>query len=301
MPSILVVDDVATDRVRAAGLAARWMNSTVLQAENGIAALAMIEKHQPDMVLTDLHMDGMNGLQLVEAIKNEYPYIPVILMTADGSEDIAAKALQKGAASYLPKRYLAQNLERILQQVHVTARDAQIQTDVMHQIQSTDTHLILYNDRTLIRSAVGLLVNLLRCMPLGDETERMRTGVALEEALLNAYYHGNFEVTKTVAGSERGFDALVAERSSDKNYSHRRIHIRADISRERAVFVVRDDGKGFDPTSFLSGCGKPLDVHHRGINLMSTIMSEVVYNSIGNEVTMTKRAVSGTVPDADEA
>ena len=300
MPSILVVDDVATDRVRAAGLAARWMNSTVLQAENGIAALAMIEKHQPDMVLTDLHMDGMNGLQLVEAIKNEYPYIPVILMTADGSEDIAAQALQKGAASYLPKRFLAQNLERILQQVHVTARDAQIQTDVMHQIQSTNTHLILYNDRTLIRSAVGLLVNLLRCMPLGDETERMRTGVALEEALLNAYYHGNFEVTKTAAGGERGFDAVVAERSSDKNYGQRRIHIRADISRERAVFVVCDDGNGFDPTPFLSARGKPLDVHHRGINLMSTIMDEIAYNAVGNEVTMTKRAVTGTVSDADE-
>ncbi len=303
MPSILVVDDVATDRVRAAGLAARWMNSTVLQAETGIAALAMIEKHQPDMVLTDLHMDGMNGLQLVEAIKNEYPYIPVILMTADGSEDIAAQALQKGAASYLPKRYLAQNLERILQQVHVTARDAQIQTDVMHQIQSTDTHLILYNDRTLIRSAVGLLVNLLRCMPLGDETERMRTGVALEEAMLNAYYHGNFEVAKAAAGSERerGFDALVAERSSDKNFSQRRIYVRADISRERAVFVIRDDGKGFDPTPFLSGRGKPLDVHHRGINLMSTIMNEIAYNAAGNEVTMTKLAVTGTVPDADES
>ncbi len=301
MPSILVVDDVATDRVRAAGLAARWMNSTVLQAENGIAALAMIEKHQPDMVLTDLHMDGMNGLQLVEAIKNEYPYIPVILMTADGSEDIAAQALQKGAASYLPKRFLAQNLERILQQVHVTARDAQIQTDVMHQIQSTNTHLILYNDRTLIRSAVGLLVNLLRCMPLGDETERMRTGVALEEALLNAYYHGNFEVTKAAVGSERGFDAIVAERSSDKNYGQRRIHIRADITRERAVFVICDDGKGFDPTPFLSARGKPLDVHHRGINLMSTIMNEIAYNAVGNEVTMIKKAVTGTVSDADEA
>lgn len=299
MPSILVVDDVATDRVRAAGLAARWMNSTVLQAENGIAALAMIDKYQPDMVLTDLHMDGMNGLQLVEAIKNEYPYIPVILMTADGSEDIAAQALQKGAASYVPKRHLAQNLDRILQQVHVTARDAQIQTDVMHQIQSTVTQLILYNDRTLIRSAVGLLVNMLRCMPLGDETERMRTGVALEEALLNAYYHGNLEVTRTAVGSERGFDAMAAERLSDKNYSSRRISILADISRERAVFVIRDDGTGFDPQPFLSARGKPLDVHHRGINLMSTIMDEVVYNAAGNEVTMSKRAVTGTVEDAD--
>jgi CheY-like chemotaxis protein len=301
MPSILVVDDVATDRVRAAGLASRWMNSTVLQADNGITALAMIEKHQPDMVLTDLNMEGMNGLQLVEAIRNEYPYIPVILMTADGSEDIAAQALQKGAASYLPKRLLAQSLERILQQVHVTARDAQIQTDVMHQIQSTDTQLVLYNDRGLIRAAVGLLVNLLRCMPLGNETERMRVGVALEEALLNACYHGNLEVTKCNGNGERGFDSIVADRISDKSYGQRRIHIRAMICREHAQFTIRDDGTGFDPTPFLSARGKPLDVHHRGINLMSTIMDSVIFNAAGNEVTMTKKAVLGSGDGSEDA
>ena len=110
MPTLLVVDDVATDRLRIAGLAARWMNSNVLQAADGATALKMIEQHQPDIVLTDLHMPEMNGLQLVEAIRDQYPYIPVILMTADGSEEIAALALQKGAASYVPKRNLAQNL-----------------------------------------------------------------------------------------------------------------------------------------------------------------------------------------------
>lgn len=294
MPTLLVVDDVATDRLRIAGLAARWMNSNVLQAADGATALNIIEDHQPDIVLTDLHMPEMDGLQLVEAIRDQYPYIPVILMTADGSEEIAAIALQKGAASYVPKRNLNQNLERTLQQVHVTARDAQIQPEIMHQIQSTKTELVLYNDRQLIRSTVGLLVNFLRCMPLGDETERMRTGIALEEALLNAYFHGNFDVTSVEGATPQTYDAIAADRSVDRDYSLRRIHVRADISRERAVFTIRDEGKGFDPTPFLSGRVKPLNDRHRGIHLMSTIMDEIAYNSTGNEVTMTRNAIIGT-------
>lgn len=293
MPTLLVVDDVATDRLRISGLAARWMKSNVLQAADGATALTMIEQHQPDIVLTDLHMPEMNGLQLVEAIRDRYPYIPVILMTADGSEEIAAIALQKGAASYVPKRNLAQNLERTLQQVHVTARDSQIQPEIMHQIQSTKTELILYNDRQLIRSTVGLLVNFLRCMPLGDETERMRTGIALEEAMLNAYYHGNFDVAGVKGATPQTWDTIAAERSADREYGLRRIHVLADISRERSIFTIRDEGKGFDPTPFLEGRVKPLNDRHRGIHLMSTIMDAITYNPTGTEVTMTRNAITG--------
>jgi CheY-like chemotaxis protein len=268
----------------------------VLQANSGVSALAMIEQHQPDIVLTDLNMPEMNGLQLVEAIREQYPYIPVILMTADGSEDIAAIALQKGAASYVPKRNLAQNLERTLQQVHVTTRDSQIQSDVMHQIQSTKTLISVYNDRQLIRSTVGLLVNFLRCMPLGDETERMRTGIALEEAMLNAYYHGNFEVG-SADGSPQNYDAIAAQRAADRDYGYRKIHIDTDITRERAIFVIRDEGRGFDPSPFLSEQVKTLDDRHRGIHLMKTIMDDVRYNATGNEVTMVRNAITGMVDE----
>ncbi|MCA9010069.1 MAG: response regulator [Planctomycetaceae bacterium] len=290
MPTLLVVDDVATDRLRIAGLAARWMNSTILQAADGATALSMIELHQPDIVLTDLHMPEMDGLQLVEAIRDQHPGIPVILMTADGSEELAALALQKGAASYVPKRNLIQHLERTLQQVHVTARDARIQPEVMHQIKSTQTELILYNDRKLIRSTVGLLVNFLRCMPLGDETERIRTGIALEEALLNAYFHGNFDVKSVEGATPQTYDTIVASRAGEREYCLRRIFVRADVSRARASFTIRDEGKGFDPTPFLSS-QTPLNDRHRGLHLISTIMDEVAYNSVGNEVTMIRHAI----------
>ena len=62
----------------------------------------------PALVLTDLIMPEMNGLELVKAIREHHPFVPVILMTSKGNEEIAVQALQGGAASYVPKSQLAE-------------------------------------------------------------------------------------------------------------------------------------------------------------------------------------------------
>src|SRR5579862_7343865 len=110
MPSVLVVDDSPLDRHLAVALLKRSPDYTVIEAADGQEALAQIELHLPDLVVTDMMMPRMNGLDLVSAIKDEYPLLPVILMTSMGSEEIAVQALQKGASSYVPKRSLTSEL-----------------------------------------------------------------------------------------------------------------------------------------------------------------------------------------------
>src|SRR5437764_11543745 len=84
-------------------------------AGDGREALDLLGRGLPDAILTDLDMPRMNGLELVEAVRRDHPGVPVILMTALGSEDIAAQALQKGAASYVPKRNLTRDILPTLQ------------------------------------------------------------------------------------------------------------------------------------------------------------------------------------------
>lgn len=103
MATVLVVDDSPLDR----RLASRMLEEIGLRvscAEHGREALEIIERSPPDVVLADMQMPVMDGLELVRQIGARFPWIPVIVMTAYGSEEIAVIALQIGAASYVPKQ-----------------------------------------------------------------------------------------------------------------------------------------------------------------------------------------------------
>jgi DNA-binding NtrC family response regulator len=77
----------------------------VLTAASGEAAVARIEEKPFDLVITDLAMPGLSGLELLQYIKKIHPQTPVILITAYGSDERKEKALQWGAAGYLEKPF----------------------------------------------------------------------------------------------------------------------------------------------------------------------------------------------------
>ena len=254
MPSVLIVDDVRSERERVAGLAARWMECSILHAENGRKAIEEIELHRPNIVVTDLLMPEMDGLELVCRIKEDYPRIPIILMTGQGSEQIASQALESGAASYVPKSRLSVDLVDTLQQVHLTAmgEKSHAHSRLMHFMTSTDTTFVIPNDREVILDCVNQLLTLLRCLPLGDQTERLRVGIALEEALFNAYLHGNLDVKSEAGADASRYAEVAAARAMLPEFSNRRITVRAQISREEAVISIADEGAGFDASPWLA-------------------------------------------------
>jgi CheY-like chemotaxis protein len=87
MTRILVVDDNPLERK----LAGQWVESAGWSAEyadSGSSALNKIERAPPDLVLTDLQMPEMDGLDLVRQLRARYPAIPIVLITAYGSENL---------------------------------------------------------------------------------------------------------------------------------------------------------------------------------------------------------------------
>ena len=111
---VLIVDDNPIDRLRAGRLINQDPRCHATYAEDGTQALARLANHPTSVVLTDLQMEGMDGLSLVRAIHNEHPQVPVIVMTGHGSEDVAMEALRVGATDYVPKQRLAQELHAVL-------------------------------------------------------------------------------------------------------------------------------------------------------------------------------------------
>jgi len=106
---ILLVDD-EEDYVRtmAERLEMRDLGSEV--ALNGEQALAMVEEDLPDVMVLDLRMPGMGGLEVLEAVKRKHPLVQVIILTGHGSDKERTEALRLGAFAYLNKPVDIQDL-----------------------------------------------------------------------------------------------------------------------------------------------------------------------------------------------
>jgi CheY-like chemotaxis protein/anti-sigma regulatory factor (Ser/Thr protein kinase) len=301
MTTVLVVDDSRLDRTKAKGFLAK-SHYTVIQAENGREALELIAAAPPDVVVTDLQMPEMDGLELVEAVRRRYPRVPVVLMTAHGSEEIAHRALQAGAASYVPKRSLAKDLAATVASVLELSRAASPQRRVLAWMSFTESRFLIENDVAAIPDLIGHLENSLTQMKSVDETELIQIGVALREALVNAIFHGNLEVSSELREEAGGaaYDQLIADRRSELPYRLRRVHVTARHTPTEVVYVVADEGPGFDP----SALPDPTDpaqlesVSGRGLMLIRTFMDEVTHNPRGNEITMVKRLGAGNARSA---
>jgi len=108
---ILIVDDEKEIRNFLSMALTKLSNYRVELAENGEDALQKIEKEGFDLVLTDLKMPIMDGLQLVDRIAKSKPEILTVLMTAHGSIDSALEAMKLGASDYITKPL---NIEELL-------------------------------------------------------------------------------------------------------------------------------------------------------------------------------------------
>jgi len=83
-------------------------------ASDGRAALDRVPKIHPSLVITDVVMPRMSGLELLEAIRRELPTLPVIVMTAHGTLETWRRATAQGAFAYLPKPLDATRLKTLL-------------------------------------------------------------------------------------------------------------------------------------------------------------------------------------------
>jgi len=292
MATVLVVDDNPVDRHLAGSLLSKRPDLKVLYAENGREALRLLQERAPDLVLTDLHMPEMDGLELVVEVRKAFPLVPVILMTAFGSEEIAIQALQKGAASYVPKRNLAQDLAETAENVLSLSVAKSNQQRLLECLTQTEEQFLLDNDASLIPPLIGYLQENITRMGLCDEIGRIRVSIALQEALLNAMQHGNLEVDSGLKETnEKEFQTLLQQRRREKPYLTRRVYVTAKESPAEAVYVIRDEGPGFDPSKLPDPTDPSnLDrVSGRGLLLIRTFMDRVHHNKSGNEITMVKR------------
>lgn len=126
MVNILIVDDEQTIRegIRSSIDWGKYGISICDAVDNGFMALNIIERDSPEIVITDIRMSDMNGLELLQIVKEKYPMIKVILISAYNDFQYAQKALELNAFYYLLKPI---DSEKLLQKVLEAKNSIQIQ------------------------------------------------------------------------------------------------------------------------------------------------------------------------------
>lgn len=297
MTRILVAEDSGTQAMEIRQLL-EGAGYEVQLAPDGRQALEQIRQKLPDLVLTDLDMPFVNGLQLVEDVREHHPGLPVVLMTAFGTDETAIQALEHGAASYVPKRNLARDLIETITDVLSVVESGREAQRVSDYLMEADAEFCLQNDSLLIGPVVAYIQETMENMRLVDATQRVRVGVAIEEALRSALFQGNLELSPEqlrdayhLEDGGRSYFQMLEQRRQMLPYRNRRIHVHAHVTRDESVCTVRDEGAGF-PVRDLP---KMDDTQHlerddsRGWLLMKTFMDEIRFSETGHEITLIKR------------
>ena len=302
MTNILIADDNPVDRALLQGILKnhappQWHVEAVASASEAVdrvqkgvdSASSKQPVQRPAILVTDLQMPGINGLELITQVKKIDPALPILLITNSDNVDIAMSALRAGATSFSPKSSLATDLVTTIKQVLEVAQRMRYTHSQSFCAVPDHQAFVLENESSLIGPTIE---NLQSGLPSWSHRDRLQIGMAIEEALTNAMHHGNLEVCSKLreGDSDSKYYQTIAERKQLGKFRGRKVRVEAEFSDEHICIQISDEGAGFDPASIPDPrCSENLErVSGRGLLLIRSFMDQVAHNAIGNQITMTK-------------
>ena len=111
---IMVIDDSSTTRKVITNILGQIGHKEIIEAENGIDALAKLAQNRVDLILCDWNMPNMNGLQFVKSLRSMKTYgnIPILMVTTNAAKEEIIQALQAGASDYVAKPFTPQVIQQ---------------------------------------------------------------------------------------------------------------------------------------------------------------------------------------------
>ena len=283
MRRILIAEDSASQAVviqqllESAGFDAHVVN-------DGDQAIAELEKQSYDVLVTDLLMPNMDGCELTRNVVKRFSHVPVVVITANGSESLAVDALADGAVSFVPKSLLSSRLA-------ITLTDLIGRIDVERSSSQCGATLLvpefvvsLNNNLQFLSPVNQYIQRTLALTGALDFVTRLRLTGAISSALVNAVCYGNLDLKK----DEDHIGRLInGEPAPECSYAVRLV---VSVGTQDLRFSVAHDGPGMvtraspapgTPQSFeLEDC--------RGMLLITSVMDHVHYDPPSQEMVMVK-------------
>ncbi|MBU1154391.1 MAG: response regulator [Proteobacteria bacterium] len=261
---ILVVDDESMI-IELLGRLLSEKGYEVSTAADGREALEFLRGHTCDLVISDVRMPRLDGMQLLKAIKDMNPRLPVVMISGYDEAAVVVDALKAGAENFLAKPL---DLDILDQVVSKTLSLACIRP------KGCPLPAVCQTTRMRAPSRPGCVQDLvyqisLSAVAVGFAKHDLENNIklALAEAITNAMEHGN---------------------SWDES---KLVEVEVVLDSGRMLATISDEGAGFDHGRLLNPTFNEhlLSERGRGIFLANAIMDEVIYNQAGNQVTLIKR------------
>lgn len=263
--TVLVVDDSDTDRTLVTGLiSSERPDWTLLPRSAAAEGLEVLASQTVTAVVTDLFMPEMTGEEFLVEVRRRFPAVPVILITSQGSDEIAARSLELGAVNYVPKRRLAEDLIPALDEILRSVAEASVARDVLSHLIRSQTTFRIYSNLEEIRALLHLIRERLQTMPTLQDDEARQVTDAVREALMNAHSHGQRPDTSDT-------DSII--------------EVELTQTDERVCFTITDQGAGFD-TSTVAPAGQ--SAPGTGFHTIQRHMDHIEFNERGNCIALSK-------------
>jgi len=275
----------------------------VLTADDGVPALEIFKQEKVDLVISDLLMAEMNGIELLRNLKSLSPHVPVIIITGYGTLDDAIEAIHLGAEDFIKKPFdISDVIETIEKTFRKIAEEAD-QREIIKYISSEDVHIEVPNDFEYLNTVINYVFSHLRARWLVTDEELHDVKVCLYEALSNAFEHGNLDISgaekiRLLEQGQQAWKDFLVSRLNDPRFRSRQINVTLLITEAMMRVGIRDEGSGFDYAR-RAASADPEELFRssgRGLLLIQSLMDEVVFNDVGNEISMAKRRMVHRAP-----
>ncbi|MEW5723420.1 MAG: response regulator, partial [Thermodesulfobacteriota bacterium] len=228
---------------------AEHMGHETRQAADGLEGLSLFKDFAPDLVLTDIQMPNMNGLELLGEIRKENTDAIVVMMTAFDSSDFAMQALRLHAQNYLRKPFSYDEYRGLLQKYEMVVQSRTLDRAVMGMIVRRELTMKIDNRIELLPKIVDRLMQ--ETADAVRREEWLGVHLGLTELLMNAIEHGNLEITfeekrAAMAASPDGWEKLYQRRLADPVLAGRWTTVDFKLDAQGCEWYIQDEGTGFD-------------------------------------------------------
>jgi CheY-like chemotaxis protein len=258
---ILVVDDEKDVRDTLSEMI-ESLGYGVAVAENGVKALDRVRTERIDLVITDLSMPEMSGLDLIVEAKRVSPNIPIAVISAYGNVENTTYALTRGAFSFIAKPFKMSQIKDMIRKGK-QLRELSLGTYALMDWVHSETDMTFPSQENLFPSAILFVLKECQWRGIEDDARLENIAICLEELLSNALIHGN-------------------RKNKDKQ-----IAMRMSFDADRFVLAVKDEGDGFDATTYLEKIrnNQAAIPEKRGLFIADLLVDELRFNEKGNGVT----------------